>query len=559
MKLVVGQNTSLKGASNISVNFAWRSLKSDLNMEIHVFTLSEQGQVIRPAAMAHSRIHLPEHIDRDKTGRHFDIDLNAIPSDIKRLSFWALLPEKTKYNLSFAKNLQVRSIEKGGDQLAAIDHDDFGSKHDGSMNILDVYRHKGEWKLAFKALASRFTRIEVLDELGYSAVNSAPPKLILDLDRGDDNTQAEVNPSSGSQPQITAPTSVADDILVNGIELVKGHNFSLTEQFPHCQQLRWKVDVVPTLEDLNLNVIAVNRLGKVRNIKDFLYEENRSLRGGGVLLHREHVLIDLDKISQDIDKLEFVISRQGALKRFNSADFVECLVDSAVTEQAIAKFIVETANSSYNAIILFELYRSANSWRVRAVGQGYSAGVQKLGELYGFEAPKLARQAARDSVGRDVAHTQAVINTQTAEQASNNIELQSREKADHYKQMLNKSYILMGLAGVFCIAGFSSVFFLALGFTCGVGGGILYRNNSQALRKVEAEIDERTVLKIIKQKAYYVSAFDVAVDHAMTVEEAQVILEYLCAKGVGKVQVNDEGAVFYDFNALKSSVASDDW
>ncbi len=558
MKLVVGQNTSLKGASNISVNFAWRSLKSDLNMEIHVFTLSEDGQVIKPAAMAHSRIHLPEHIDRDKTGRHFDIDLNAIVSDIKRLSFWVLLPEKTKYNLSFAKNLQVRAIEKGGQQLAAMDHEDLGAEQNCSMHILDVYRHKGEWKLAFKAAASRLTRKEVLDELGYSAENSAPPKLILDLERSDDKAQgASTSNKAHSQPQATA--TVADDVLVNGIEMAKGHNFSLTEQFPHCQQLRWKVDVVPTLEDLNLNVIAVNRLGKVRNIKDFLYKENRSLRGGGVHLHRDHVLIDLDKISQDIDKLEFVISRQGALKRFNSADFVECLVDSAVTEQAIAKFIVETANSSYNAIILFELYRSANSWRVRAVGQGYSDGVQKLGELYGFEAPKLARQASRDSVTREVSQTQAAVNNPAITQASHNIEIQSKEKADHYKQMLNKSYILMGLAGVFCIAGFSSLFFLALGLTCGVGGGVLYRNNSQALTKVEAEINERTVLKIIKQKAYYVSAFDVAVDHVMTVEEAQVILEDLCAKGVGKVQVNDEGAVFYDFNALKSSTASDDW
>ncbi|MEL0630623.1 TerD family protein [Psychromonas aquatilis] len=517
MKLVVGQNIPIENVAVAEVDFAWRSLKSDLNLTIHALAFSN-GEPASQTKLDINNIILPDAVEQDATGRHFSIDFAKVPSQVDRIAFYGFLPELSRYSLAQTDAFEIRVNETKVGRIATMAVDAF-TETDKSVLLCEFYLRKGVWKLAYKLQAVKSTVKEVLTQLGFSIEQAAVPEQTI---------------SSNEQTK-DAQDKVEEAMFLDNVELKKGQNLSLGKHFQHCTAITCALTVVPKLDDLALNVIAINRDNKVNNIKDFLYQENKVLRGDGVKVSERDVLINLDLIPEDITKVQLLVTRRSSAKRISSADFIEIALTNTFTGQKIAKYISETNDKNYNTMVLLNLYRGNNGWTIRAVGQGFSQGLDKIGERYHFSPPKL-RQNHREPI------QQIDINDLHADRS---------DFIEKYKKMQSLSYWIMGIAALLVVLTFSRVLFLPLACILAGAGWYLFQRASKALRSVEHEKFERVVLKLIKANNYKLTAFEVATTCQVTIENATQVLDELCSKGLGNTAVNREGGIYYDFSTLK--------
>ncbi len=76
--------------------------------------------------------------------------------------------------------------------------------------------------------------------------------------------------------------------------------------------------------------------------------------------------------------------------------------------------------------------------------------------------------------------------------------------------------------------------------------------SSRKHRHAIYELQEREVLKMIAEKSGEVTAFDVASETDMTVEESTQVLDTLCKNGRGQALVTRDGSVLYRFATASS-------
>jgi stress response protein SCP2 len=530
MNLVIGQNISLEALETIDITIGWRSLKQDLNLEVHAFALDKNKQLINKTPIDVNKILLPENMSRQYDDRCFNVELKNIVDQVDSIVFWALLPNKSAYSLTQADNFQVSVNNNSGKNIAKMQLMPFIDQ-DFSCRLFKLYRRNGQWKLSFKAELYKFKRLELLTSLGYPILKKEKQTKIPQK-----TTKLAPEPAQAAAPE-NKVADVVNKIPLSGINLNQGENFSLTEQFSHCKTLLFTLSSVPEIIDLELNIIALDSDDKISNIKDFLYRENRALRTGSVTLNSKNATIDLEMIPSDVNRLQLIATRPSQHKRINSADFIESKLSSPITEQPLANFTFETANKNYNAVILLDIYRHQNGWSVRAVGQGFADGLTKIGERYQFTPPRVRNTSSKNTTQ---ARTSQITET-------SNIELQQAKKQQ------NKFYAMIAAGFMAILVGFSSPIFLFFGGISLITGVIFHFKNNKKLQHLNDEVRERTVLHIIRENNYYVSAFDVAANHSLTLEQATRILEDLCTRGLGKVTINKSSSTYYDFTGLKDS------
>ena len=532
MKLIVGQKLLIEDAQVLSIDFAWRSLKNDLNMEVGAFMFDSSNLVISEE-IDPTHLQLPEFIKKDETGRHFKFDTTNVPNGVKRIAFWALLPSASQNTLSDSSNFQIRVNHEKGDKVAIMDPELTLDKARSAF-LFEFYLHNDEWKISYKQQCFEFNRVDALKHLGV-------PTIVVPTVTPATSTSNNNNVDLAS---LSTPVEVRDGFTV--VNLKKGENLSLAEHHSHCASLSFTLNVVPKIDDLEFNVIALNENQKLRNIKDFLYRENTELRGEGVKLSRSSVHITLDQVPEDIVKLQLLITRRSISKRISSADFVELGLESAVTGQSIAKFVLGTSDKNYNTMILLDLYKTQKGWSVRAIGQGFSDGLKKVGERYNFVPPKLRNIQKQESV------TTNNVTATTPVNSNNAINKQNETK-----------WIGLGLitvAVLFLFFKLDSFLFLPLLLIPAGLGIYLYRQSNKKIMKMKDEENERFVLQMIKDKNYQITAFEIAVSHRMNVDQATLALDELCNKGFGTTNLTEQGSIYYDFTRLKGvGEESDAW
>ncbi|PKG39930.1 TerD family protein [Psychromonas sp. Urea-02u-13] len=539
MKLIVGQNISIEQPSTIDIDFAWRSLESNLNLTVHAFAFTN-GKIADLGQVNPNKIKLPDGVLRDSSDRHFEVLFPALAADVDRIAFYGLLPEKSDFSLQAMSHFQIRINHQQGDRIAVIDVDAFSKKHKSAL-FFELYKHNNSWKLAYKLQPLNTHRVQTLEQLGLQVVKKNIKKVTPAAAQSKPKPQQQNQQQS---PLLASEPALTEAEILAGINLKKGQNISLTKHFKYCASITCKLNVVPKIEDLDLNVIALNSNNTLHNVKDFLYRENTLLRGDGVKLHKDHVLINLADIPADVNKIQLLITRRSGGKRISSADFIELDLTGTHTEQKIAKYVSETSDKNYNTMVLLDIYRQAEGWSIRAVGQGFSGGLDKIGERYKFSPPKL-RAIAQAPVNENEALNAVAIDN-------------SEDHAKHKKQQ-TLSYYLMGAAGVVSLFALSRLLLLPLAAILAGLGWFMYQRSSKALSSVHEEQLERLVLNIIKANNYQITAFEIAANHPVNIEQSTKVLDKLCDKGLGSTAFNEEGSVYYDFSRLKSTADKNHW
>ncbi|MGW3915768.1 TerD family protein [Streptomyces sp. NPDC005070] len=176
-------------------------------------------------------------------------------------------------------------------------------------------------------------------------------------------------------------------------DMVKGSNVSLAALSENIDSvivsLGWGS---PTGEgDADVSVLLLDENGKVRNDADFYFYNNPVAADGSVQLlgktptadgNEDRISFDLTAVSAEVDRIVLAASRyEGA--RFGELDCVRLALADGGGEELL-NFAIDDADS-VSAIIFGELYRRAEEWKFRAVGQGYDAGLAGLATDFGVD------------------------------------------------------------------------------------------------------------------------------------------------------------------------------
>lgn len=188
------------------------------------------------------------------------------------------------------------------------------------------------------------------------------------------------------------------------ISLKKGGNISLAKADPTLNKvligLGWDARSTDGAKfDLDATAFLLDARGKVRGDYDIVFYgqlknpdgsvthtgDNRTGDGDG---DDESIIVDLNKVSNAIEKIIIAVTiHEAEVRRQNFGQINNAFIrlvnkDSQVE---VTRFDLNEEYSTETALVFGELYRFKGEWKFRAVGQGYSGGLNALCATYGVE------------------------------------------------------------------------------------------------------------------------------------------------------------------------------
>ncbi len=146
----------------------------------------------------------------------------------------------------------------------------------------------------------------------------------------------------------------------------------------------------PGVPDADASALLLGATGKVRSDADFVFynqathasgavrHEGKRSAGGGVT---DSLVIDLARVEPAIETVVLAASSDGG--SFGKVPGLHIRVVDAAGGAEIARY--DSADATVEtAFVLGELYRRQGAWKFRAVGQGYSSGLEGLATDYGI-------------------------------------------------------------------------------------------------------------------------------------------------------------------------------
>lgn len=150
--------------------------------------------------------------------------------------------------------------------------------------------------------------------------------------------------------------------------------------------------------------------GKIRQESDMLFYNNRSACNGAVVLsdlsadgkggYTQSFRVFMNQITDDVARVVFCMNIDTGLGSVLSVSQLKKLNLTLVHEgknAALATCTINVRESQTTAIILAELYRRNNEWKIKSVGQGYDEGLSALAEGYGVVVADAAQGASAQS------------------------------------------------------------------------------------------------------------------------------------------------------------------
>ena len=197
------------------------------------------------------------------------------------------------------------------------------------------------------------------------------------------------------------------------INLQKGQRISLSKEAPGLTKLMcglgWDVAknssgglfraFSSTQEcDLNASVICLNQEGKIRDKVNIIYFGNLSHKSGAIThlgdnltgagaSDDEQIIVDLDRIPQDVEKLVFTVNIYQCITRKQDFSLIKNafvrLVDIS-NNQELARYDLTGAEyKGMTGMIMAEIYNHNNEWKMAAIGNGVKAnGLEELVKTY---------------------------------------------------------------------------------------------------------------------------------------------------------------------------------
>lgn len=158
-----------------------------------------------------------------------------------------------------------------------------------------------------------------------------------------------------------------------------------------------KTDDPSVQYSLDASLFLLAATGKVRGDEDFIFYNQKQDGDGSISLiceddsgfvgrDRTRFLISLARLPFDITRLAFCLTIYDAEARnqsFGQIEWIRIRILDQRTSEELLHYDLSNDVSSETAIILGEVYRHANAWKFRAVGQGYAGGLEKLATRFG--------------------------------------------------------------------------------------------------------------------------------------------------------------------------------
>lgn len=189
------------------------------------------------------------------------------------------------------------------------------------------------------------------------------------------------------------------------INLTKGQKVDLTKGNPGLKSvmvgLGWDINAFDSGADFDLDAAAFmcGANGVCPTEKEFIFYHNLvhstesvqhmgdNLTGGGDG-DDEEIMIDLEKVPANIEKIAFTVTIYEAEKRRQnfgqvSNAFIR-IVDSSNNTELIRYDLGEDF-SIETAVVVGELYRNNGEWKFNAIGSGFQGGLAALCGHYGIE------------------------------------------------------------------------------------------------------------------------------------------------------------------------------
>ncbi|MGW0081002.1 TerD family protein [Streptomyces sp. NPDC003393] len=145
----------------------------------------------------------------------------------------------------------------------------------------------------------------------------------------------------------------------------------------------------PGIPDVDASALLLVN-GKVRSDEDFVFY-NQPAHSSGAVRHEgkrdlggrvtDTLLVDLARVESSIDRVVLAASADGGT--FGRVPDLYIEVRDAAAGAAVARFD-STGASVETAFVLGEFYRRQGAWKFRAVGQGYSSGLEGLATDFGI-------------------------------------------------------------------------------------------------------------------------------------------------------------------------------
>ena len=131
-------------------------------------------------------------------------------------------------------------------------------------------------------------------------------------------------------------------------------------------------------DPVDVSIFCLGANGKVFNDHDMVFYGMPNSPCGTVKLLNKHIEFDLSKTPSQIEKFAITATLDGN-------DSWQKSIDLNSDEFGCT---IEGANRTEKALILLEIYKRNNTWKVKFVGQGFNGGLEPLAEFFGVEIEK---------------------------------------------------------------------------------------------------------------------------------------------------------------------------
>ena len=186
------------------------------------------------------------------------------------------------------------------------------------------------------------------------------------------------------------------------VNLIKGGNVSLTKEAPGMTSVQfglgWDARTTDGKDfDLDASALVVGADGKVISKEHFVFFNNLKSPEEAVV-HKsdnltgegegddEVIVVDLPKLPADAEKVVFAVTIYQAAERgqnFGQVSNAFIRAVNAANDSEIMRFDLSEDYSVESAVIFGELYRRGDDWKFKAIGAGYSDGLEGLTRDYG--------------------------------------------------------------------------------------------------------------------------------------------------------------------------------
>jgi tellurium resistance protein TerD len=186
------------------------------------------------------------------------------------------------------------------------------------------------------------------------------------------------------------------------LSLTKGGNISLSKTAPELKNilvgLGWDARSSDGADfDLDASMFILGESGRVRSDDDFIFYnqltskcgsvehtgDNRTGDGDG---DDEQVKVFLDKVPSSVQRIAITVTIHDAVVRnqnFGQVGEAYIRIVNMDNDMEITRFDLSEDYSTETAMIFGEIYRHNGEWKFKAVGQGYTGGLEAMCRQFG--------------------------------------------------------------------------------------------------------------------------------------------------------------------------------